>query len=214
MLAFLSQDTATELNKVLDAGGVPERLMVSRALLTMLEPLAQECSKMGMKQPEHHSQFGIVGAQPLQEIVHTSPEAALQHYMSISSANSLLLRTTILSQLCARHLLLKAHPGVTAPLAAESSEVEASAVASSPKPEPHARPAFDFDAEVESCSSILSDMSTFLQSVQRFVLPEMAMFVANRPDSTQCMEDALHDLNLIDEVTQRLHVCAGSFFLH
>ena len=198
----MSQDTATELNKTLDAGGAPERLVVSHALLAMLEQFAQECSQMGMKQSEHHYEFGVARAQPVHEIVHTSPEAALQQFVSISNANSLLLRTTILSQLCARLSLLKGRSEAVAtdPVAADSSEVEASDVVPAAKTESHARPTFDFDAEVESCSSILSDVSTFLQSVQRFVLPEMAMFVANRPDSTQCMEDALHDLDVIDEV--------------
>ena len=188
---------------MLDAGSAHERIIVSRALLAMLDQFSRECSQLQLKQSGHHSEFGTYKHG---EITQASPEAALQHFESISGANSLLLRTTILSQLCAKYSLLKgpqsnpSDTAVTEPVAAESSEVEASNAAPTPTTDPHARPAFDFDAEVESCAGILGDVSTFLQSVQRFVLPEIAMFVANRPDSTQCMEDVLRELDVIEEV--------------
>ena len=82
-------------------------------------------------------------------------------------------------------------------MAAGSSEAEGVEAA----PNSPARPAFNFDAEIESCGRILGDVSAFLKSIQRFVLPEMAMFVANRADSTQCMDDVLHELDAIEEVS-------------
>ena len=176
---------------------------MSRTLLMMLEQFSQECSQLHLKQSAHHSEFG---AQPMHErsgITHTDPESALQHFASISSANSLMLRTTILSQLCAQHSLLarsKSTPsdvGVTEPVAANSSEAGGVEAA----PNSPARPTFNFDAEIESCGRILGDVSAFLKSIQRFVLPEMAMFVANRADSTQCMDDVLHELDAIEEVS-------------